>query len=165
MRYRSSFITTLATASLWLTAAVASAQYNAQILLPPGEFSQGLNTHAYVMNESGQVFGEVRVSNTDPRPVLWTNGVGTTLPVPNGYYWENAPGTQFLNNSGVVVARLRVANGVPGQSEDESRVGVWQNGVPQVLPPPDSCVWSGHQVHDSLGPQQPGAHPVHHVRR
>jgi hypothetical protein len=141
----------IATAVFIAAAHAAAAQpYNAQILLPPSEFSQPVaSTNGYAMNESGQVFGEAILNNNghndDYRPVLWTDGVGAALPIPNGYYWDSALGYQFVNNSGLVVSRLRIANGVPGLSEDESRVVVWQNGVPQVLPAPDSCTWLGQR--------------------
>jgi hypothetical protein len=128
-------------------ARVGSAQYNAQILLPPAEFSQpGALTNAFAMNESGQVLGEVTLFNNDRRPVVWTDGVGVALPIPDGYYWFGGfepSGYQFINNSGLVVGRLRIANGIPNSNWDESRVVVWQNGVPQVLPMPDSCGQSG----------------------
>ena len=134
----------IASALFLAVAHAAAAQYNAQILLPPSEFSQpGAVTDGYAMNESGQVFGQVELSGNHRRPVLWTDGVGAALPIPNGYYWDAALGYQFVNNSGLVVSRLRIANGVPGISEDESFVVVWQNGVPQVLPAPDSCRWFG----------------------
>ncbi len=131
-RFVSSFITPLATASLLFTAAVASAQYNAQILLPPAEFSQTASTHAYAMNNSGQVFGEVVLSGTDLRPVLWTDGIGAALPVPAGYSWESTRG--FVNDDGTVMSWLRTADGHPY----EQRIVIWTNGIAQVLPPPDS---------------------------
>jgi len=139
------------TACVLATAEPAAAQYNAQILLPPSEFSQpGALTNAFAMNEAGLVFGEVVLYPNDHRPVVWTDGVGVALPVPDGYYWTNGfdPfGYQFVNNSGLVVSMLRIANGVPNSNWDEKRVVVWQNGVPQVLPLPDSCgqTGTGHQ--------------------
>jgi len=155
-RFVSRFVTPLATTSLLLTAAVASAQYNAQMLLPPGEFSQGLDTRAFAMNASGQVFGAVIVANTDYRPVLWTDGVGTTLPLPTGYPWNlQTSGVHFVNDSGTVVSMLRIADAVPGFVPDESRIVVWQNGIPQVLQPPDSCGYtSQHQFpnHQNMFP-------------
>lgn len=141
----------IAVAGLLAVVRPASAQYNAQILLPPAEFSQpGALTNGYAMNESGQVFGEAILYPNDHRPVLWTDGVGVALPIPAGYYWTTGfdPfGYQFVNNSGLVVSMLRIANGIPNSNWDEKRVVVWQNGVPQVLPPPDSCgqTGTGHQ--------------------
>ena len=108
------------------------------------------------MNASGQVFGAVIVANTDYRPVLWTDGVGTTLPLPTGYSWNlQTSGVHFVNDSGTVVSMLRIADGVPGFVPDESRIVVWQNGMPQVLQPPDSCGYtSQHQFpnHQNMFP-------------
>jgi hypothetical protein len=151
----------IASAFLVAGAHTAAAQYSAQILLPPSGFPQGAFTRGYAMNESGQVFGEVVLSSTDRRPVLWTDGVGEALPIPDGYYWSGAfdpLGYQFVNDSGLVVSRLRIANGVPNSNWDESRVVVWQNGVPQVLQPPDSCGQSdtGHQFVAPWGLNNPG---------
>ena len=110
-----SFVSKILFATTFLLAAarVGSAQYNAQILLPPSEFSQpGALEEVFAMNESGQVFGAVILFNNERRPVLWTDGVGVALPVPNGYYWDGSLGYQFVNNSGLIVSRLRIANGV-----------------------------------------------------
>lgn len=146
-------ITAFAAGCLLLIAQAALAQepYNAQVLLPPSEFSQpGAMTNPFAMNESGQVFGEAVLFPNDHRPVLWTDGVGMALPIPAGYYWTDGfdpNGYQFVNNSGLVVSRVRIANGIPNSNWDEQRVIVWQNGVPQVLPMPDSCgqASTGHQ--------------------
>jgi hypothetical protein len=79
-----SFISKVLIASTFLlgVAHTAAAQYNAQILFPPSEFAQGLNTQAYAMNQSGQVFGAVLLPGLVQRPVLWTDGVGATQPIP-----------------------------------------------------------------------------------
>lgn len=138
-------------AGLLLFASAASAQYNAQILLPPVGFSPGLPTRGYAMNASGQVLGEFLPSNFDRRLALWTNGIAAEVPIPSGYYWEDLFGLNFVNDGGVVVSRLRIANGVLGSQYDEARVAVWQNGIAQVLPPPDSCVHAGHPFLTPLG--------------
>jgi MBG domain (YGX type)/Bacterial Ig-like domain (group 3) len=149
-RFLSRFITPLATASLLLTATVASAQYNAQILSPP----IGVNTtRAYALGGAGHVFGAMFVTSLDRRPVLWTDGVGAELPVPAGYYWDDTQNFNFVNDSGTVVSHVRIPNGNPPISVDESRVVIWQNGVPQVLQPPasDSCVSGGHRFMTPFG--------------
>jgi hypothetical protein len=121
-------------AALLLTAGSAAAQYNAQLLLPPGEFSQIAGTHADAISNAGDVVGEVLLSSSDVRPVLWTNGVGATLPIPAGYFWQFSLGAQFVNDVGTVVSWLRTSN----DTNFEQRIVIWQNGSPQVLPPPDS---------------------------
>jgi hypothetical protein len=104
-----------------------AAQYTAQFLPPPVD-QPALNM--------GQVFGRA-INNTSARaPVLWTNGVGMTLPVPAGYHWDDSGGsTNFaLNDSGTVAALVQSNNPALG-----NRIAVWNNGAPTLLPLPPNC--------------------------
>ena len=69
------------------------------------------------MNESGQVFGAAILNNNghndDYGRCCGPTASARHCPFPNGYYWDSALGYQFVNNSGLVVSRLRIANGVP----------------------------------------------------
>ena len=86
-------VTAIATVGL---ASESAAQYTVQELLPPSGFPATMATRAFAINNQGQVFGET-LSSTVRQPVLWTNGLPDALPIPAGYYWEDAPVHQFLN--------------------------------------------------------------------
>ena len=106
-------MTSLVTASLLLTASVASAQYNAQVLSPPVAVN---TTRAYALGGAGHVFGAMFITSVDRRPVLWTDGIGAELPVPAGYYWEDNQRLNFVNDSGTVVSYVRIHNGTTAVS-------------------------------------------------
>lgn len=119
--------------ALLLSARTATAQFTAQVLLPPSDLPVESTTRAFAINSSGQVFGEALGPAGGRRePVLWTGGVPQRLPIPDGYAWDDMGGFQFLNDSGTVVSVVYD----PGGPAYLLRVIVWQNGVPQIMPPP-----------------------------
>jgi hypothetical protein len=129
---------------LLLSARTATAQYTAQVLLPPADLPTSATTRAVAINSAGQVFGEALGDAFHREPVLWTGGVPQHLPIPTGYNWDDLPGEQFLNDNGTVVAKVLIPNGVsPGV--DAARVIVWQNGDPQIAPlPPIACSYGAY---------------------
>ncbi len=119
-----------------LTPRAASAQYTAHALTAPDGpgLSIDSKTEASAINRSGQVFGNAIATGNERRPVLWTDGVASNLPIPaGGYYWDAAAGQQFLNDSGTVITKISIASNLPGGVTNS--VLRWRNGAADFVPP------------------------------
>jgi hypothetical protein len=117
-----------------LTPQAASAQYSTQVLLAPANLPQTTATRGFAINGSGQVFGETVAPGPSVQPVLWTNGVPLTLPLPAGYSWSPRAGDEFLNDNGTVVAAVAFASNAPGGVTNT--IIRWRNGAYDFVPSP-----------------------------
>jgi hypothetical protein len=122
-------------AALLLTPRTASAQYTAQVLIPPDPFPPTTPTDGFAINSRGQVFGDVR-SGPVRTPVLWTTGVplALTLPDPTTYSWDGHGGEQFLNDSGTVISNITSPSDLPGHVLNQ--ILRWRPGMPPDFVPP-----------------------------
>ncbi len=114
------------------------AQYTASSLGAPVDLPTYTTITAYALNNLGQVYGRAVLPGFSggPRvPVLWTNGVGHSLPIPPGFTWSDggAGGNLALNDAGVVAAT------VTDNSTGALHIIVWNNGVPSILPRAPQC--------------------------
>jgi hypothetical protein len=137
---------------LLLIARGASAQYNVDVLLPPADMPTTATTRALAINGSEQVFGYVFSTPSNPRLVLWTNGLPEYLSLPAGYDWGGDPGHNFLNDSGRIVSQV-VPQGGPGYSR---RIVYWDALTsPQVVSlAPNTCGSTSEiALGSSLGPE------------
>jgi uncharacterized repeat protein (TIGR01451 family) len=120
--------------SFGLAGAVQAAQYTWQSLPPPPELPPSLFTTPYALNNVGQVFGRDVENGPGRWPVLWTNAVGVTLPIPAGYGWVDTGGG-LLNDAGVAVS---VVHSNSASANGGIRPIVWQGGAATVVPNPMS---------------------------
>jgi uncharacterized membrane protein len=120
---------------MWMiavAAALGGGVYTAVNLQAPGSPYQvanvlGLNNHGDVLVDvctNGNCYGANRA------PGVWSNGVITPLPFPPGYTYLPNPLFYHINDSGTVVGAAAVAGSVTSQS----RVVIWTNGAPAVMP-------------------------------
>ena len=144
----------LAAVPVWLASIVAgiatplvtaqtATQYTAQFLPPPTDQPALVGTDAYALNNVGQVLGRaITLTGTSRAPVLWTAGVGQTLPVPARYAWVDEPLMSFINDSGVAVSTVDdVVHPLPTGGFATYPI-VWLNGavVAVINAPPPPCV-------------------------
>lgn len=118
-------------------------QYTAQFLPPPMDQPELTGTDAYALNKVGQVFGRaVAPGGASRAPVLWTGGIGQTLPVPTGYSWYDDPPYSFINDSGIIVSIVSTPASTGGSLYYPI---IWQNGalvsVINVLPSPGCAAY------------------------
>lgn len=123
-----------------LSTATLPAQYIVQVLSAPVDQPTYTTITPYALNNMGQVYGRALLPGVSggPRvPVLWTNDVGHSLPIPAGYTWHDggAGGNLALNESGVVAAEVSDSGGA-------RHIIVWTNGVPSLVPLIPPC--AGH---------------------
>ena len=123
---------------LILMPAALLAQYTSQRLLPPVDQPSLTITTAYALNNMGQVYGRAIAPGGGPRaPVLWTGGVGTTLPIPSGYHWYDS-NSLAINDSGTVAALVQ--NNLDTNNDAAAlRIVVWTKGTASLLPAPPQC--------------------------
>ena len=115
---------------LWIAAGAASAAttYTATKLQPAGSPYQianvwALNNHAQVLVDictNGNCTGANRL------PGVWSNGAITPLTMPMGCTYSPEAGKWSINDSGTVVGWVGCGN--------LSKVALWTNGVPGILP-------------------------------
>ena len=117
-----------------LTASAAGlfAQYNTTILPVPAGIPDDGNTSIVPattspINNKGQVAATVNRPGMDGVPAVWTNGVPTLLPVPDGY---RLYALKAINDAGVVVGQIQAKTALGNASQPV----VWNGTTPTIIP-------------------------------